>query len=43
MPKRGAIALAFTTLALVLLFAFKTPDVTPIAAGRNTALVHPAA
>jgi uncharacterized protein with FMN-binding domain len=40
MPKRGAIALAFTTLALVLLFAFKTP---PIAAGRNTALVHPAA
>lgn len=43
MPKRGAIALAFTTLALVLLFAFKTPDVAPIAAGRNTALVHPAA
>lgn len=43
MPKRGAIALAFTTLALVLLFAFKTPDVGPIAAGRNTALVHPAA
>lgn len=43
MPKRGAIALAFTTLALVLLFAFKTPDVAPIGAGRNTALVHPAA
>ena len=43
MPKRGAIALAFTTLALVLLFAFKTPDVAPIGAGRNTALVQPAA
>jgi uncharacterized protein with FMN-binding domain len=42
MPKRGAIALAFTSLALVLLFAFKTPDVAPIAAGRNTALVQPA-
>ena len=43
MPKRGAIALSLTALALVLLFAFKTPDVAPIAAGRNTALVHPAA
>ena len=43
MPKRGAVALALTTLALVLLFAFKTPDVAPIAAGRNTALVQPAA
>src|SRR5450759_5584615 len=43
MPKRGAIALAFTTLALVLLFAFKTPDVTPIAGGRNTAIVQPGA
>lgn len=43
MPKRGAIALVFTTLALVLLFAFKTPDVAPTAAGRNTALVQPAA
>ena len=42
MPKRGAIALAFTTLALVLLFSFKTPDVGPLAAGRNTALVQPA-
>ena len=42
MPKRGAIALAFTTLALVLLFAFKTPDVASMAAGRNTALVQPA-
>ena len=26
MPKRGAIALSLTTLALVLLFSFKTPD-----------------
>ncbi len=43
MPKRGAIALALTTLALVLLFSFKTPDIGPIAAGRNTALVQPAA
>ena len=43
MPKRGAVALALTTLALVLLFAFKTPDVAPIAAGRNTALVQPGA
>ena len=43
MPKRGAVALALTTLALVLLFAFKTPDVAPVAAGRNTALVQPAA
>jgi len=42
MPKRGAIALAFTTLALVLLFSFKTPDDGPLAAGRNTALVQPA-
>jgi len=38
MPKRGAIALSLTTLALVLLFSFKTPDVQ-IAAGRNTAIV----
>ena len=43
MPKRGAVALALTSLALVLLFAFKTPDVTPLAAGRNTALFRPAA
>ena len=42
MPKRGAIALAFTTLALVLLFSFKTPDIGPLAAGRNAALVQPA-
>lgn len=41
MPKRGAIALALTTLALVLLFSFKTPDVGPVAGGR-TALVAPA-
>ena len=41
MPKRGAIALALTTLALVLLFSFKTPDVGPVAGGR-TALVQPA-
>ena len=38
MPKRGAIALSLTTLALVLLFSFKTPD-APLAMGRNTALV----
>ena len=38
MPKRGAIALSLTTLALVLLFSFKTPD-APLATGRNTALV----
>ena len=42
MPRRGAIALAFTTLALVLLFSFKTPDIGPLAAGRNAALVQPA-
>ena len=42
MPKRGAIALALTSLALVLLFAFKTPDVTPVAGGRNTAVFRPA-
>jgi uncharacterized protein with FMN-binding domain len=41
MPKRGAIALALTTLALVLLFSFKTPDVGPLAGGK-TALVQPA-
>jgi len=41
MPKRGAIALALTTFALVLLFSFKTPDVGPVAGGR-TALVQPA-
>ncbi len=38
MPKRGAIALSLTTLALVLLFSFKTPD-APLATGRNAALV----
>ena len=43
MPKRGAIALALTSLALVLLFSFKTPDVVPAAAGRNAALVGSAA
>jgi uncharacterized protein with FMN-binding domain len=42
MPKRGAIALALTTLALVLLFSFKTPDVESLAGGRTTALVQPA-
>jgi uncharacterized protein with FMN-binding domain len=43
MPKRGAVALALTSLALVLLFSFKTPDIGPITAGRNTALLQPAA
>ena len=38
MPKRGAIALSLTTLALVLLFSFKTPD-APLATGRSAALV----
>jgi uncharacterized protein with FMN-binding domain len=43
MPKRGAIALALTSLALVLLFSFKTPDIGPITAGKNAALFQPAA
>jgi uncharacterized protein with FMN-binding domain len=38
MPKRGAIALSLTALALVLLFSFKTPDVA-VTTGRNTAIV----
>jgi len=38
MPKRGAIALSLTALALVLLFSFKTPDVT-VTTGRTTAFV----
>lgn len=38
MPKRGAIALSLTGLALVLLFSFKTPDVA-VTTGRNTAIV----
>ncbi len=38
MPKRGAIALSLTTLALVLLFSFKTPD-AQFTTGRNTAIV----
>ena len=38
MPKRGAVALSLTALALVLLVSFKTPD-APLATGRNTALV----
>jgi uncharacterized protein with FMN-binding domain len=41
MPKRGAIALALTTLALVLLFSFKTPDTGMLAAGGNLAIVQP--
>lgn len=40
MPKRGAIALSLTTLALVLLISFKTPDVAPVGVGRNAALVQ---
>ena len=42
MPKRGAIALSLTTLALVLLFSFKTPDF-PVTAGPNAAFVGSAA
>ncbi len=38
MPKRGAIALSLTTLALVLLFSFKTPD-AQFTTGRNAAIV----
>jgi uncharacterized protein with FMN-binding domain len=41
MPKRGAIALALTTLALILLFSFKTPDTGTLSVGRNVALVAP--
>ena len=41
MPKRGAIALTLTTLALILLFSFKTPDSGTLSAGRNVALVAP--
>jgi uncharacterized protein with FMN-binding domain len=32
-PKRGAVAIVVTALALVLLLSFKTPDAQPIAAG----------
>jgi uncharacterized protein with FMN-binding domain len=42
MPKRGAIALTLTALALVLLFSFRTPDTGMLAAGRNVAIVQPA-
>jgi uncharacterized protein with FMN-binding domain len=38
MPKRGAVALSLTALALVLLFSFKTPDVA-VTTGRSTAIV----
>jgi uncharacterized protein with FMN-binding domain len=41
MPKRGAIALALTTVALILLFSFKTPDTGMLAAGGNLAIVQP--
>jgi uncharacterized protein with FMN-binding domain len=41
MPRRGAIALTLTTLALILLFSFKTPDTGTLSAGRNVALVAP--
>ena len=37
MPKRGAIALSLTTVALILLFSFKTPDTGTLSAGRNVA------
>ena len=42
MPKRGAIALTLTALALILLVSFKTPDVTPVTSGRGAALVQSA-
>ncbi len=32
-PKRGAVAIVVTALALVLLLSFKTPDAQPIAVG----------
>ena len=41
MPKRGAIALSLTIVALILLFSFKTPDTGTLSAGRNVALVAP--
>jgi uncharacterized protein with FMN-binding domain len=41
MPRRGAVALTLTTLALILLFSFKTPDTGTLTAGRNVALVAP--
>ena len=41
MPKRGAIALTLPTLALILLFSFKTPDTGTLSVGRNVALVAP--
>ncbi len=41
MPKRGAIALALTTVALILLVSFKTPDTGLLAAGGNVAIVQP--
>ena len=41
MPKRGAIALSLTTVALILLFSFKTPDTGTLSVGRNVALVAP--
>jgi uncharacterized protein with FMN-binding domain len=43
MPKRGATALTLTTLALILLFSFKTPDTGTLSVGRNVALVAPVA
>src|ERR1700690_2889391 len=41
MPRRGAVALTLTTLALILLFSFKTPDTGTLTAGRDVALVAP--
>lgn len=39
MPKRGAVAIALSTLALVLLLAFRTPDqLGAVSSSRNTAL-----
>lgn len=42
-PKRGVAALAITTMALVLLLSFKTPEQSGVAAsGAGVAIVEPA-
>ena len=42
MPKRGLAALGITTVALVLLLSFKTPDdVLPVRSTGNVAIVEP--
>ena len=40
MPRRGAVALVTTTLAVLLLFGFKTSDPgTPVSTGPSTAII----